>query len=470
MAVATQQITTLRAPRSVTTLPRVQANLAPRWLAPALLATIDTLALAVAVLLVGSNSTLVLLYVPLALASLGICGAYRPRLTLQALEAAPWLACRLAVPLLVLAPAVWLGTNLSSLVEVALIGAVALVLGRVLSYGVLRRTRRVASMLEPTIILGAGEIGVELSIAFRDFPEFGVTPVGFLDCVNDNDLPFPVLGDVDRLDDLLRGTDIRRVIVAFGPAREAELVGVLRTAVQHDVDVHVVPRFFDCGVSPSGPETDDVRGIPLYRVRRAALRAPAWALKRLVDVVVAGTVLVVTAPVLALIAVAVKLSSPGPVLFRQKRIGQHGEEIDIVKFRSLAVNHDSETRWSVDDDPRVTFVGRLLRATSIDELPQVWSVFRGRMSLVGPRPERPFFVERFGASIDGYGDRHRLPVGLTGWAQVHGLRGDTSIEERARYDNQYIEHWSLWRDLVIMLRTVAEVLRSARTHTSNDHA
>jgi exopolysaccharide biosynthesis polyprenyl glycosylphosphotransferase len=461
MAVATQQITTLRAPRSVTTLPRVQANLAPRWLAPALLATIDTLALAVAVLLVGSNSTLVLLYVPLALVSLGVCGAYRPRLTLQALDAAPWLACRLAAPLLVLAPAVWLGANVSSLVEVALIGAVALVLGRVLSYGVLRRTRRVASMLEPTIILGAGEVGVELSIAFRDFPEFGVTPVGFLDCVNDNDLPFPVLGDVDRLDDLLRGTDIRRVIVAFGPAREAELVGVLRTAVQHDVDVHVVPRFFDCGVSPSGPETDDVRGIPLYRVRRAALRAPAWALKRLVDIVVSGTILVVTAPVLALIAVAVKLSSPGPVLFRQKRIGQHGEEITVAKFRSLAVNHDSETRWSVDDDPRVTFVGRLLRATSIDELPQLWSVFRGRMSLVGPRPERPFFVERFGASIDGYGDRHRLPVGLTGWAQVHGLRGDTSIEERARYDNQYIEHWSLWRDLVIMIRTASEVVRSA---------
>jgi exopolysaccharide biosynthesis polyprenyl glycosylphosphotransferase len=461
MAVATQQITTLRAPRSVTTLPRVQANLAPRWLAPALLATIDTLALAVAVLLVGSNSTLVLLYVPLALVSLGVCGAYRPRLTLQALDAAPWLACRLAAPLLVLAPAVWLGANVSSLVEVALIGAVALVLGRVLSYGVLRRTRRVASMLEPTIILGAGEVGVELSIAFRDFPEFGVTPVGFLDCVNDNDLPFPVLGDVDRLDDLLRGTDIRRVIVAFGPAREAELVGVLRTAVQHDVDVHVVPRFFDCGVSPSGPETDDVRGIPLYRVRRAALRAPAWALKRLVDIVVSGTILVVTAPVLALIAVAVKLSSPGPVLFRQKRIGQHGEEITVAKFRSLAVNHDSETRWSVDDDPRVTLVGRLLRATSIDELPQLWSVFRGRMSLVGPRPERPFFVERFGASIDGYGDRHRLPVGLTGWAQVHGLRGDTSIEERARYDNQYIEHWSLWRDLVIMIRTASEVVRSA---------
>jgi lipopolysaccharide/colanic/teichoic acid biosynthesis glycosyltransferase len=157
----------------------------------------------------------------------------------------------------------------------------------------------------------------------------------------------------------------------------------------------------------------------------------------------------------------VKLSSPGPVLFRQQRIGQHGEEISVAKFRTLEVNHDSDTRWSADDDPRVTTVGRILRATSLDELPQLWGVLRGRMSLVGPRPERPFFVERFGASIDGYGDRHRLPAGLTGWAQVHGLRGDTSIEERSRYDNQYIEHWSLWRDVVILIRTAAEVARSA---------
>ncbi len=463
MAVATQHVTSLRRPRGVASVPLAQPTLAPRWLAPVFLATIDALALGIAVLLAGSNSTLVLLYVPLALASLSICGAYRPRITLQALDVAPWLACRLGVPLLVLAPAAWLGADVTALVEVAFIAVVAVVLGRVFSYAVLRRTRRRASMLEPTIILGAGEVGVELSIAFRDFRDFGVSPVGFLDCVDDDDLPFPVLGDVDRLDDLLRGSDIRRVIVAFGPAREAELVGVLRTAVQHDVDVHVVPRFFDCGVSPSGPETDDVRGIPLYRVRRAALRAPAWALKRLVDVVVSGAVLVLTAPLMAAIALAVKVSSPGPVLFRQKRIGQYGEEIDIVKFRSLKVNHDSETRWSVDEDPRVTFVGRVLRATSLDELPQVWSVFRGRMSLVGPRPERPFFVERFGASIDGYGDRHRLPVGLTGWAQVHGLRGDTSIEERARYDNQYIEHWSLWRDVVILIRTAAEVLRSVRS-------
>jgi exopolysaccharide biosynthesis polyprenyl glycosylphosphotransferase len=291
--------------------------------------------------------------------------------------------------------------------------------------------------------------------------DYGITPVGFLDSVSGN-LPLPVLGDVDELDRILDRYDVRRVIVAFGPAREADLVDVMRTAVQHHVEVHIVPRFFDCGVTPQGPDTDDVRGVPLYRVRRAALRAPAWMFKRVLDVIVAGAVLTLTAPLLGVVALAVRLSSPGPILFRQKRVGQDGREIDVLKFRTLRRNEDSDTQWSVVGDARLTPVGRLLRRTSIDELPQLWSVLLGDMSLVGPRPERPFFVRRFSADVSGYKDRHRLPVGLTGWAQVHGLRGDTSIEERARFDNDYIEHWTLWRDLVILGRTLAEVVRSAR--------
>jgi lipopolysaccharide/colanic/teichoic acid biosynthesis glycosyltransferase len=184
--------------------------------------------------------------------------------------------------------------------------------------------------------------------------------------------------------------------------------------------------------------------------------------KRVLDVIVAGAALTLTAPLFGLVALAVRLSSPGPILFRQKRVGQDGREIDVLKFRTLRRNEDSDTQWSVVGDARLTPVGRLLRRTSIDELPQLWSVLLGDMSLVGPRPERPFFVRRFSADVSGYKDRHRLPVGLTGWAQVHGLRGDTSIEERARFDNDYIEHWSLWRDLVILGRTLAEVVRSAR--------
>jgi len=429
---------------------------------PAVVGGVDASALVVAVRLVGPFSELTLLYVLLAIVTLGASGAYRTRMTLSALDAAPWLCTRLAAPLLLLAPAAWVGGNVAALLKVALVAVPTLVIARSCSYALLRHLRRAGRLVEPAVILGAGEIGVELEHAFHALPELGVTTIGFLDHVLDDDLPAPLLGDVDSLPALLGDKDVSRVIVAFGPARESELVSVLRTAVQYDVDVHVVPRFFDCGVTPEGPDTDDVQGIPLYRVRRAALRAPAWFLKRILDVAVSGVVLVVTAPLFAVLAVAVKLSSPGPVFFRQERIGQDSHTIDVPKFRTLRVNHDSDTHWSADQDPRVTGIGRLLRATSLDELPQFWSVFTGQMSLVGPRPERAFFATRFGRTIRGYNDRHRLPAGLTGWAQVHGLRGDTSIPERARYDNQYIEHWSLWRDIVILVRTVGEVFRSIR--------
>jgi len=467
MAAVTSDVVTLRArpraeaPRSA----KVIGWTAPRWFTPCFLASTDAAALGLAIAIValaGHGSAVAFAFVPLALFCLAVSGAYRTRITLGALSAAPWLATRLAVPLLLLAPASWLGANVGDLLTIGLVAVATVIPTRVLSFGVLRHARRRPAFQERAVILGAGEVGTDLAQAFEDFPEFGITPVGFVDRVGGEDLVLPVLGDVDELAGIITAWEVRRVFVAFGPARESALVGVLRTAAECRVDLHVVPRFFDCGVTPEGPDTDDVRGIPVYRVRRAALRRPAWVMKRVLDVAVAGTVLVLTAPIQAVVALAVKLTSPGPVLFRQQRVGQRGQTIEVAKFRSLACNGDSDTRWNVNGDPGVTKVGRVLRATSLDELPQLWSIVKGDMSLVGPRPERPFFVERFSQSIDGYDDRHRLPVGLTGWAQVHGLRGDTSIEERARYDNQYIEHWSLWRDIVILVRTVAEVVRSAR--------
>ncbi len=168
--------------------------------------------------------------------------------------------------------------------------------------------------------------------------------------------------------------------------------------------------------------------------------------------------LVVTAPLLGGGAVAVRLSSPGPILFRQRRVGRNGRVFELLKLRTMHVNDDADRLWSVAGDPRVTRAGRILRKTGLDELPQLVNVLRGEMSLVGPRPERPLYANRFSAEVPRYGDRHRVPPGITGWAQVHGLRGDTSIGERIRFDNHYIEHWSLWRDLVILLRTAKQVL------------
>ncbi|MGH2684989.1 MAG: exopolysaccharide biosynthesis polyprenyl glycosylphosphotransferase, partial [Actinomycetota bacterium] len=222
---------------------------------------------------------------------------------------------------------------------------------------------------------------------------------------------------------------------------------------------YVLPRFFELGVAPRGADADDVWGIPLMRLSRRALRSPAWRVKRAFDVVVASVALVLTSPVFLVLGALVKLSSRGPVFFRQRRVGQRGVEVDILKFRSMRPNEESDLQWTVRDDDRVTRIGRLLRRTSLDELPQLINIVKGDMSLVGPRPERPFFVDQFGEAVPRYGDRHRVPVGLTGWAQVHGLRGDTSIEDRARFDNQYIEHWSLWKDVSILLRTAREVAR-----------
>ena len=368
--VATPDFTTLASP-PLPRLARGGARSHARWVTPAVVGGVDASALVVAVRLVGPFSELTLLYVLLAIVTLGASGAYRTRMTLSALDAAPWLCTRLAAPLLLLAPAAWMGANVAALLKVALVSVPTLVIARGCSYAVLRHLRRAGHLVEPAVILGAGEIGVELAHAFGAFPELGVTTVGFLDHVLDDDLPAPLLGDVDSLPTLLADKDVSRVIVAFGPARESELVSVLRTAVQYEVDVHVVPRFFDCGVTPEGPDTDDVQGIPLYRVRRAALRAPAWFVKRILDVAVSGVVLVATAPLFAVLAVAVKLSSPGPVFFRQERIGQDSHTIDVPKFRTLRVNHDSDTHWSADQDPRVTGIGRLLRGDVAGRAPAV---------------------------------------------------------------------------------------------------
>jgi exopolysaccharide biosynthesis polyprenyl glycosylphosphotransferase len=252
---------------------------------------------------------------------------------------------------------------------------------------------------------------------------------------------------------------VDRVVVAFGRAREADIVDVLRACEDASVDIHILPRFFELGSTVHATDVDDVWGFPLVRLRRPVRRTLSRAAKRAFDMSVAALGLLLAAPLYAVLAVAVKLSSPGPVHFRQQRVGQRGETVEILKFRSMRVHSDSDTEWTTDDEV-VTRVGHMMRTLGLDEIPQLWNILRGQMSLVGPRPERPFFVEQFKAEIPHYDDRHRVPGGLTGLAQVHGLRGDTSIEERARFDNHYIENWSLWRDLAILMQTVFAVVRN----------
>jgi lipopolysaccharide/colanic/teichoic acid biosynthesis glycosyltransferase len=194
------------------------------------------------------------------------------------------------------------------------------------------------------------------------------------------------------------------------------------------------------------------------RIRTPNLTGPAWAIKRVFDVVGAGALFLLTAPVIAVSALAVRIEGGPGVIFRQPRVGRNGELFDCYKLRSMrpANSDESATTWSIARDDRVGRVGRFLRRTSLDELPQLWNIIRGDMTLVGPRPERPHFVEQFSATYDRYAHRHRVQAGLTGLAQVSGLRGDTPIADRARYDNYYIENWSLWLDVKILIRSFIE--------------
>lgn len=389
---------------------------------------------------------------------LWIAEAYIPPLELTSWRYATRVLSRCALALLLPLP-VWLvgGDDASDLLHLAVVTWVLVQTARAVSYALIRKLRARPAWQETAVIVGAGRVAQDLAGALAGHPEYGLRVIGALDTVAGTER-LPVVGPPAMLATLIRDRGVTRVLLAFGPFRDATVVEVVRTAARLGVDVEMVPRLYDAGSSPDRPEFEQIRGIPLYRLHRAAPHALSYRAKRVFDIVGAGVLLVLAAPVMAVLAIAVRLSGPGPILFRQTRIGQHGTPFELRKFRSMHVNDDSDHTWTVAEDDRVTTVGRIMRRTSLDELPQLWNVLIGDMALVGPRPERPAFVAEFSRDVEGYGTRHRLPVGLTGLAQVQDARGDTPIRERARMDNHYIEHWSLWRDIRILLDTVRVVV------------
>ncbi len=439
---------------------RSDAGIGWRRAVPVVLAGSDLLALGAAMqLTAGHLGGAAWIYASLVLALLAVGGAFRHRLSLRLADEIPSLVGCLTLPLVALLPLLEDRSELLEVVHAVPVAALLVLAGRAVSYAAIRAARARHRLSERTLIVGAGRVAVDLAHVLLTHREYGLMPVGFLDGFRNDGLPLPLLGDVHELDQVLRGSNIQTVIIAFGSRRDPDMVKVLRACDRAETNVHVVPRFFELGAAPQSKNVDSLWGIPVVQLRRAALRSRTWRLKRIFDLVVVSLLLPVTAPLFALIALGVRFTSPGPIFFRQKRVGQGGRLIEVLKFRTLHVNDDSDTTWSVTDDYRQTVIGRFLRKSSLDELPQLINVLRGDMSLVGPRPERPHFVSRFDAEIPAYEARHRVPVGMTGWAQIHGLRGDTSLEERARFDNNYIENWSLWGDLVILARTFTAVLR-----------
>jgi exopolysaccharide biosynthesis polyprenyl glycosylphosphotransferase len=436
----------------------------------AIVPVVDALALLAAAAITNSIKSSGGLVGPLAFAVIAWivlnAGGWRyPRINPRLGGDVIWIVARLAILSIVLLhlpddkldPAITVG-----------ISAAVLLPSRAVAYALLRSVRRRGHITEPTLIVGSGPVAELVATTCREHPEYGLVPIGLLDSAPEPELPLPLLGSPEDLPRVVHEWDVRRVIVAFGAMRERQLIEVLRAAEDLPVAVYCVPRFFELRVPRERARTDEIWGIPLTRLTPTGPRVLGRRAKRALDMLIASAAVVVLAPVLACAALAVRLSSPGPILFRQHRIGQGGRPFPLLKFRSMMENNDSDTAWSVLHDERVTRVGRFLRRTSVDELPQLFNIIRGEMSLVGPRPERPHFVEEFSAVIPRYRDRLRVPAGLTGWAQVHGLRGDTSIRERVRFDNAYIENWSLWLDLVIIARTLREALmggeRRARRH------
>ena len=335
-----------------------------------------------------------------------------------------------------------------------------LVLTRLVTYPLVRYGRRAGCFRQPTLILGGGRGGACLASVLRDHPEYGLAPVGILAADSPGSAgswPVPRLGAVASLPAVLEEHGVRRVVAQQVPGDERELGEVLRSCAAAHAELLLVPRLPELAAAVT--TGTHAWGLPLVPLRGGAFASPTWRLKRAFDVALSGAALVILSPLLLACAVAVLIESGRPVLFGQERVGVNGKLFELLKFRSLrpVSSVQAASEWTISDESRLGPVGRLLRRSSLDELPQLWNVLVGHMSLVGPRPERPHFVNEFSTTYDHYQDRHRVPVGMTGLAQVHGLRGDTSIEDRVRFDNYYIEAWSLWGDLKILMRTAVAV-------------
>ena len=432
-----------------------------------LFVVLDVAAFAAAVALTGPFRGLHLALLALTVGLYASAGLYRPRLALSVLDDLPSLVGRpLAAAAITTTAGVAFaaGSPVESLLVTAVAMAAALVVLRVLGYAIVRRCRRDGMVAHPTLILGAGRVGGHVAQVLMERPEYGLRPVGFLDSdplLGRDERPIPLLGGTEALASVIVEFGVHDVIVAFSGAPESQLVDVIRTCDRLDTEIFFVPRLFE--LSSASREMDHVWGVPLVRLRRAAFRSRTWQVKRVLDVLLAGTALIALLPVMAVCALAVRLEGGPGIFFSQERVGLDGRAFKVWKFRSLrpSTEAESQTTWTIAHDARLGPVGRVLRKTSLDELPQLWNIIRGDMSIVGPRPERPHFASRFAESFPRYDARHRVPAGLTGWAQVHGLRGDTSIEDRARFDNYYIENWSLWTDAKIVVRTIGQVVRGS---------
>jgi exopolysaccharide biosynthesis polyprenyl glycosylphosphotransferase len=423
------------------------------------------------------DAELIWLFPVLVVGFLALRGGYRDRIDVRVIDglarivAATSLA---AISLIAAAALLDPDANPAPLISRAwLFATVYVASGHALLAWARKRARASRLIADPTLIVGAGHVGARVEHRLTAQPELGLIPIGYLD----SDPPpadmvparrVPVLGTPDDISRIAAITGARHVVFGFSSAPDHSLIPLVRECESIGLTVSLVPRMFESvNVHVA---LDRLGGLPLLGLRWISPRGNWFALKHAVDRVVAAIALAALAPLLLAITAAVKLGSPGPVLFRQRRIGRDGREFEMLKFRSMRPGGTARAMdtlqpgmapGGVEGEDRRTWIGGYLRRTSLDELPQLINVLRGDMSLVGPRPERPEFVRAFEREVGGYADRLRVKSGLTGWAQVHGLRGQTSLADRVEWDNWYIQNWSFGLDLKIMLMTIVAFLKRA---------
>jgi Undecaprenyl-phosphate glucose phosphotransferase len=322
----------------------------------------------------------------------------------------------------------------------------------------LRSRWKAGKGLRRVLIAGAGDLGRTVADRLLEHREYGFSIVGFLDnkagtteAIGYRGLP--LIGTLAEVAAVCHDEDVDEIYVALPLEEHVGMLGIVEYASRECIEVHVVPDLLQFIALRA--RLEDLDGLPIISIHDVPLRGINSVIKRLTDIAISLAVIILTAPLTLVIAWMIKRSSPGPVFYSQERMSLDGQSFKVYKFRSMPI--DAETAsgpvWAHNDDPRATSIGRWLRRTDIDELPQFWNVLKGDMSIVGPRPERPFFVEQFKHRIPQYMLRHKVKAGITGWAQVNGWRGNTSLEKRIEFDLYYIENWSLSLDFKIMWLT-----------------
>jgi Undecaprenyl-phosphate glucose phosphotransferase len=346
-------------------------------------------------------------------------------------------------------------------------GSLVLCASRLVLRLVLRGLRKSGRNLRHVLIVGTGDLAGLLLEKIRHHGDFGLNVHGLVaadaSLVGSTVHGARVLGSIPDLPRLTGQEGAEIIYLALArPEWQAE-EEALRVLADSTAAVRLVPDLTEA--FRLNPSVEDFDGMPVVLVTESPEQGWNAVVKRTFDIAGAGLGLLLLAPVMLLLALLVRLDSPGPVFYTQERIGMNGRRFRMIKFRSMRVDAGADgTAWTTKDDPRRTKLGTWLRKLSLDELPQLWNVFVGEMSLVGPRPEQPQFVEGFRGSIPRYMLRHHVKAGMTGWAQVNGLRGDTPLEQRIEYDLFYVQHWSLWFDLRILLLTVVRVFRDANAY------